>query len=158
MILERKVTLIRHYLPMEKTKVAVYCRVSTHHGEQIQSLANQISYFRDLVGGRFDWALVGIYADIRSGKNTSGREEFNRMLEDCRNHKIDMIITKSISRFGRNTEDTLKVLNMLRSLLIDVFFETENLHSQEIKNTFLISIMQAVAQAESAARSYNIKW
>ncbi len=156
---ERKVTIIRSFLPMKmKTRVAVYCRVSTNRGEQIQSLANQISYYRELVGHRFDWELVGIYADIRSGKNTSGRKEFKRMLDDCENHKIDMIITKSISRFGRNTVETLKIIDKLRSLFIDVYFENENIHSIDTKNTLIISIMQAIAEAQSVDRSHNIKW
>ena len=77
--------------------------------------------------------LVGIYADIKSGKNSSGRPEFQRMLEDCRNKKIDLIITKSVSRFGRSTVDTLDTINILRTLNVDLFFEIENIHISEIK-------------------------
>lgn len=156
--MDRKVTLINHYLPLRKTKVAIYCRVSTTHEDQAQSLSNQISYYRNMVNRRLDWELVDIYADEQSGKNTSGRPQFKKMLEDCRNHKINLIITKSISRFGRNTAETLDVLNKLRTFLIDVFFETENIHTRETKNDFLISILQVAAQAESEARSNNIKW
>ncbi|AHM57723.1 hypothetical protein EAL2_808p02180 (plasmid) [Peptoclostridium acidaminophilum DSM 3953] len=85
---------------IKKIRVAVYCRVSTPHEDQVKSLSNQISYYKAMVNNRVNWELVDIYADVQSGKNTSGRPEFQRMLEDCRNHKIDMIITKSISRFG----------------------------------------------------------
>lgn len=80
------------------------------------------------------------------------------MLEDCRNHKIELIITKSISRFGRNTVETLDVLNKLRVLDIDVFFESENIHTHETKHIFLISLLEAAAQAESESKSKNIKW
>jgi len=101
---------------------------------------------------------VDIYAEVRSGKNTSGRPEFQRLLEDCRNHKIEMIITKSTSRFGRNTVETLDAINELRALLVDVFFENDNIHTKESQNDFIISIPEAYAQAESQARSENIKW
>ncbi|MBC2727266.1 recombinase family protein [Desulfosporosinus sp.] len=105
-----------------------------------------------------DWELVDIYADVRSGKNTSGRPRFQRMLEDCRNHKIEMIITKSISRFGRNTVETIYAINELRALLVDIYFENDNIHTKGSQNDFIISILEAYAQAESQARSENIKW
>ena len=154
----RKVTQIYNPLPLKKTKVAVYCRVSTTHDDQAQSLANQISYYRDMVTRRIDLELVDIYADVQSGKNTSGRPEFKRMLQDCSNHKIDLIITKSMSRFGRNTAETIAALNKLRNLMVDVFFETENINTQDTKQDFIIAILQTAAQAESEARSNNIKW
>jgi len=156
--MNRKVTRVFNPLPLKKTKVAIYCRVSTTHEDQTQSLSNQISYYKTMVNSRIDWELVDIYADVRSGKNTSGRAEFKRMLQDCSNHKIDLIITKSISRFGRNTAETLSNLNKLRNLMVGVYFETENIHTQEIKQDFLIAVLQAAAQAESEARSQNIKW
>lgn len=80
------------------------------------------------------------------------------MIEDCKNHKIDLIITKSVSRFGRNTTEFLDVLNNLNSLRVDVFFENEDLHSKDASNMFLITILEAFAQAESESRSHNIKW
>jgi site-specific DNA recombinase len=92
------------------------------------------------------------------GNNTSGRAEFQKLLEDSRNDKIDMIITKSISRFGRNTSEVLDEINRLSSHGIDIFFETENIHTSETDKTFLISLIEAFAQAESEARSQNIKW
>lgn len=153
----RKVTRIYNPLPLKKTKVAVYCRVSTTHEDQAQSLENQISYYKAMVNRRLDWELVDIYADVKSGKNTSGRPEFNRMLEDCSSHKIDLIITKSISRFGRNTAETLAALNKLRNLMVNIHFETENINTQDTKQDFIIAILQMAAQAESEARSQNIK-
>jgi len=147
-----------HYPLIKRLKVTIYCRASTTHEDQAHSLANQISYLRDLVDSHLDWELVDIYADVRSGKNTSGRPEFQRMLKDCRNHKIEMIITKSISRFGRNTVETINAINGLRSLLVDVYFENDNIHTKGSQNDFIISILEAYAQAESQARSENIKW
>lgn len=155
---ERKITRVQHFNTKWKLKVAVYCRVSTTHDEQLESLSNQIDYYKAYVRKHLDWELVEIYSDIKSGKNSSGRQEFQRMLEDCKNKKIDLIVTKSISRFGRNTADTLKVINELRHLIIDVFFEVENIRLSESSKAFLISVIEAVAQAESEARSQNIKW
>ncbi|MBZ9634677.1 recombinase family protein [Clostridium sp. FP1] len=86
-------------------KVAIYCRVSRLHADQIESLNNQIHQYKQLVKRHLDWELVDVYADIKSGKNTTDRTEFQRMLSDCYDHKIDLIITKSVSRFGRNTVD-----------------------------------------------------
>lgn len=155
---KRKISIIKHMPLKWDLNVAVYCRVSTAHEEQLESLSNQIEYYRQMVSRHVNWVLVGIYTDIQSGKNISGRPEFQRMLEDCRNKKIDLIITKSISRFGRNTVDTLATINKLRSLNIDVFFEVENIHISETSKQFFMSILGAVAQAESEARSKNIKW
>lgn len=154
----RKVTEVKNFPSMKKLKVAVYCRVSTTHEDQAQSLSNQISYYRLMVNSRVNWELVDIYADVQSGKSTSGRPEFQRMLEDCRNHRIEMIVTKSVSRFGRNTVETLDVLNNLRALLIDVYFEAEGIHTQESGQDLLISLLEGYAQEESRARSQNIKW
>lgn len=155
---KRKVSRINNLSIKWKTNVAVYCRVSTTHTEQIESLSNQIEYYRKMVSTHIDWVIVDIYADIQSGKNSSGRPEFQRMLEDCRNKKIDLNITKSVSRFGHNTADILAVIHKLRLLNVDVFFEVENIRISETNKTFLLSIFEAVAQAESEARSQNIKW
>ena len=114
---ERKVTKIERIPLMLKVNVAIYCRVSTSHADQIESLNNQIYQYMQMVKRHLDWELVDVYSDIRSGKNTTDRVEFQRMLSDCYDHKIDLIITKSVSRFGRNTVDILNVINKLRSLL-----------------------------------------
>lgn len=158
MSVERKITRVQNFNTKWKLKVAVYCRVSTTHDEQLESLSNHIDYYKAMVRRHLDWELVEIYSDIKSGKNSSGRQEFQRMLEDCRNRKIDLIITKSISRFGCNTVDTLKIITELRGLIIDVFFEVENIRISESSKSFLISVLKAAAQGESEARSQNIKW
>lgn len=151
----RKMTLIP---ANKKLKVAIYCKVSTLHKDQLNSLSNQISYYKNLVSNHPNWDLVDIYSDTRSCKNTSRRNEFKRMLEDCENYKIDLIKTKSISRFGRNTVEILEILNNLNSLCVDVFFENEAIHSKDNQNTFLITLLESFAQAESESRSHNIKW
>lgn len=154
---ERKVTVIP---PSKKYiyHVAIYCRVSTRSQEQLDSLANQISYLTRFTVSHIDWRLIDIYIDIKTGSNTSGRNEFQRMLNDCQNGKIDIIVTKSISRFGRNTVTTLKALNTLRNYNVDVFFENEGIHSKDSQNTFIISLLEGIAQEESANRSKNISW
>ena len=106
---------------MKKTRVAVYCRVSTAYLEQMNSLENQIDYFKSLVQQNLQWTLVDIYSDVQSGKN-NGRAEFQRMIHDCMDNKIDLIITKSVSRFGRNTVETLEVLRKLKLNGVEVFF------------------------------------
>lgn len=111
-----------------------------------------------MVRSHIDWTLAGIYVDTKSGRNTSDRLEFQRMLSDCNSKKIDLIITKSVSRFGRNTADTLAVIHKLSLLNVDILFEVENIRLSETSKTFLLSIFEAVAQAEIEARSQNIKW
>ena len=158
LVMNRKITRVQNFSPIRKTKVAVYCRVSTTHEDQAKSLENQISHYKSMVNRRIDWELVDIYADVQSGKNTSGRPAFKKMMEDCSKHKINLIITKSISRLGRNVTETLATLNKLRTLMVDVYFENENINTQDTNQDFLITILQTAAQAESEARSHNIKW
>lgn len=155
---DRKISEIKHFSFMSKEKVAVYCRVSTKQDAQLDSLANQATYYTRMVENRVNWELVDIYIDVQSGKSASNRPGLQRLLEDCRNHKVDLIITKSISRLGRNTVESLELLRMLHNLNVDVFFETENIHSKDTGKEFLLSLFQMAAQAESEARSQNIKW
>ena len=149
---ERKVTVIP---PTKKFRyrVAIYCRVSTRSQEQLDSLANQISYLTRLTASHVEWYLIDIYIDIKTGNNTTSRNEFQRMLNDCQNGKIDIIVTKSISRFGRNTVDTQRALNTLRNYSINVFFENEVLHTKYGQDTFIISLLEGISQEESANRS-----
>ncbi|MCT8978045.1 recombinase family protein [Clostridium sp. CX1] len=148
---ERKVTVIS---PSTKIicPVAIYCRVSTRSQDQLDSLANQISYLTQLTAAKVNWRLIDIYIDIKSGSNTTNRSEFQRMIHDSENGKIDIILAKSISRFGRNSTATLKALNTLRSCNVDVYFENEEIHTKDGKNTFLISLLEGLAQEESSNR------
>ena len=137
--------------------VAIYARVSTHQPEQLESLNAQIDKYKKMVEMNWDWKLADIYIDIASGKSTTGRSAFNRLINDCENGKINMILTKSISRFGRNTVDILRNIYKLRKHGVDAFFEVENIKISETNKDFLISILSAVAQEESLIRSQNIK-
>lgn len=141
-----------------KTRVAAYCRVSTDTDEQATSYEAQIEHYTDYIGNHPGWTFAGIYADDGiSGTNTKKREEFNRMIEDCKAGAIDMIITKSISRFARNTLDCLKYIRELKDLNIPVFFEKENINSMDAKGEVMLTIMASLAQQESQSISQNVR-
>lgn len=144
-------------MPPLYKRIAIYCRVSTNHTAQEDSLKAQIDRYQKMVEARFDWKLVKIYSEIASGRNTTGRTEFTNLMNDCRDGKIDLIITKSISRFGRNTVDILSNIRELRKLNVDVFFEAENMYASESVSELMLSIISAVAQEDSAAKSQNIR-
>ena len=109
-------------------KVAAYCRVSTEEEEQQSSYEAQCSYYTDKIMTNPEWTMAGIYADEGiTGTSTKKREEFNRMIRKCRQKKIDLILTKSISRFARNTVDCLKYVRVLKELGIGIYFEKENI-------------------------------
>ena len=116
----------------QQLRVAAYCRVSTEQEEQQNSYQVQIAYYTDLINRKKEWSLVGIFADEGiSGTQTKKRTEFNRMIRMCKNKKIDLVITKSISRFARNTVDCLEYVRQLKNLGIGVIFEKENLKKPE---------------------------
>ena len=143
---------------MNKLRVAAYCRVSINHKEQESSLEAQISYYEKLIAEHDDWQLVKIYSERASGTQLNKRSEFMKMLKDCKRRKIDLILTKSISRFGRNTLDTLKTLYELFNLGVKVYFEKENLNNYDKEMRIMIGIYAGFAQAESRNMSDNIKW
>lgn len=142
-----------------KRRVAAYCRVSTQAEEQNHSLVAQISYYTKLIEEDSNAVLVDIYADRgTSGTRTRNRTNFLRLMDDCRAGKVDAIITKSVSRFGRNTVDTLVFTRELRNLGIDIYFEKENLHTCSAEGELLLTLMAAVAESESVSMSDNVKW
>ncbi|MPQ43830.1 recombinase family protein [Clostridium tarantellae] len=142
-----------------KFKVAAYCRVSSNNEEQIISYNAQIKYFEKYIKEKPEYTLVGIYADEgTSGTDIKKRKAFIKLMKDARNKKIDMIITKSLSRFGRNTLECLNSIRELKELGVDVFFEKENIHTKNSEGEMLITLLLAVAQNESQAMSQNIKW
>ena len=158
MVLERKITKIMPRIEFTlDRRVAIYCRVSTHHTAQEESLKAQIDRYQKMVQDRFDWQLVKTYSDIASGGNTSGRTEFMNLMNDCKAGKIDLIITKSISRFGRNTVDLLINVRELKKYNVNVFFEVENMWTLESSSELLLSFISAVAQEDSASKSQNIR-
>ncbi|HCS10752.1 MAG TPA: recombinase family protein, partial [Clostridiales bacterium] len=127
-------------------RVAPYARVSTDSEEQLSSYKSQVMYYTDLVNNRKDWILVDMYADEAiTGTQVTKREDFQRMINDCMDGKIDMIITKSISRFARNTLDTLKYVRMLKERNIAVFFEDENINTMTMDGELLLVILSSVA-------------
>ena len=141
-----------------KLRVAAYCRVSTDSDEQATSYEAQVEHYTEFIQKNPEWEFAGIYADDGiSGTNTKNRDEFNRMIEDCEAGTIDMIITKSISRFARNTLDCLKYVRQLKDKNIPVFFEKEAINTMDAKGEVLITIMASLAQQESQSLSQNVK-
>lgn len=143
---------------IQKVRVAAYCRVSTEYEEQESSYEVQVEHYTSYINSKLEWELVEVYADDGiSATNTAKREAFNRMIQDCRDGKIDMILTKSISRFSRNTVDCLKYTRELKDLNIAVFFEKENINTLDAKGEVLMTIMAALAQQESESLSANVR-
>ena len=142
-----------------KKNVAAYARVSTELDEQQNSYAAQVSYYTDYINNRSDWNLVEVYADEGiTGTNTKKRVGFKRMIEDARNGKIDLILTKSISRFARNTVDTLTTVRELKKLGVEVWFEKENIHTMDPQGEIVLTVMSSLAQEESRSISANVTW
>ena len=140
-----------------RLKVAAYCRVSTDREEQESSYEVQVSHYREYISSRPDWELAGIYADDGiSATNTKKREQFNKMIDDCMSGRIDMVLTKSISRFARNTVDCLKIIRQLKEKRIPVMFEKENINTLDAKGEVLLTIMASLAQQESESLSKNV--
>ena len=154
----RKVGTQKPEAKVQKTRVAAYCRVSTEYEEQESSYDVQVEHYTTYIKSKPEWEFVEVYADDGiSGTNTKKRDEFNRMIDDCKAGKIDMILTKSISRFSRNTVDCLKYTRELKALNIAVFFEKENINTLDAKGEVLMTIMAALAQQESESLSANVR-
>lgn len=141
-----------------KLRVAAYCRVSTDSDEQELSFESQNQYYRNYINEHPDYTLVEVYADEGiSGTSMFKRESFNKMIADAKAGKIDLIITKSIARFARNTVDSLKTLRELKEYDVDVYFETENIHSID-GSEILITVLSSLAQESSHEKSDSVKW
>ncbi|MCH4888911.1 recombinase family protein [Acidaminobacter sp. JC074] len=143
---------------VDRMRVAAYCRVSKDDEEQLNSYDSQIKHYTNLINEKDEWQYVGIYADAAiTGTQVNRRVDFQRMINDALNGEIDMIITKSISRFARNTLDTLKYVRMLKEKGIAVFFEDENINTTSMDGELLLTILSSVAQQEVANISDNVK-
>ena len=154
----RRVGSQRTAAQVQKIRVAAYCRVSTDSEEQETSYEAQVSHYTEYIKSKPEWQMVEVYADDGiSGTNTAKRDEFNRMIADCEAGKIDMVITKSISRFSRNTLDCLKYTRKLKALNIAVFFEKENINTLDSKGEVLLTIMASLEQQESESLSANVR-
>lgn len=140
-------------------RAAAYCRVSTEQEEQQNSYQVQIAYYTDLINRKKEWTLAGIFADEGiSGTQAKKRPEFLKMIQLCKKQKIDLVITKSISRFARNTVDCLEYVRQLKDLGIGVIFEKENINTMTMTSEFMIALYGSFAQAESESISKNVSW
>ena len=151
-----------HYIPANPPKrekrVGIYCRVSTNSTEQLQSLVAQVSHLTRVTATVPQWLLADVYMDIATSKTGSSRKEFNRMLEDCKSHKLGIVITKDVSRFGRDTVEVLDVFNQLKALGVRVIFEGNSLDTANTNSDLMVSVIESIAQAENESRSENIRW
>jgi len=140
-------------------KVAAYARVSTNSDEQYTSYEAQVSHYKKFIQDKADWTYINVYSDEGlSGTNTKKRIGFNKMISDALNGKIDLIITKSISRFARNTLDTISYVRKLKENGVEVYFEKENLYTLDPKSELILTIMASIAQEESRSISQNVTW
>ena len=145
--------------PQKKIRVAAYCRVSTDQEDQLHSFEAQVDYYTKYINDHENYEMAGIYADEGiSGTNTKKREQFKRMIADCGKGKIDLVITKSISRFARNTQDCLMYSRKLKNLGIGIIFEKENINTLDSTGELLFTILSSLAQDESRNISENCKW
>lgn len=144
-------------LPMKR--VCAYCRVSTGSSEQNSSFESQVEYYTRLIDDKAGWVCAGIYADqARSGTKTTGRDRFQQMMRECRLGKIDMILTKSVARFARNTVESIEAIRKLKSWGVEVYFEKEHISTSSEKSEQLLTILSSIAQGESESISTNTRW
>lgn len=144
---------------VNKRRVAAYARVSTDKDEQLTSYDAQIDYYTKMIKANPKWEYVDVYTDEGiSGTSIKNRDGFNRMIEDALNGKIDLIVTKSVSRFARNTVDSLTTIRKLKDKGVECYFEKENIYSLDSKGELLLTIMSSLAQEESRSISENVKW
>ncbi len=159
-IFEKKLIIINPTQMENKPKlrVAGYARVSSDSDDQLNSFSAQVSYYNDIITNNDDWQLVDIYADEGiSGTTTEKRNDFNRMIDDCRKGRIDRILTKSTSRFARNTLDTLELLRELKLLGVTVYFEKEGIDTEFTSGEMLLTVYATLSQQESESISKNCK-
>ena len=143
----------------KKLRVAAYARVSSDSADQLNSFATQVAYYTDFIQSKDEWEFAGLYADEAvSGTTVDKRDDFQRLLADCRAGKIDRILVKSISRFARNTLDCLQTVRELKQLGVAVEFEKEGIDTGNMGSEMLLSILGSAAQEESLSISKNLKW
>jgi len=157
----RKITKIEKSVPTLPTRkrVAAYARISEEKGRTLNSLSAQVSYYSAYIQKRPEWEYVGVYADSgESGTGKGKRDEFQRLIADCEAGKIDIVLTKTISRFARNTVDLLETVRRLRELGIEVRFEEQGINSMSGDGELMMTILASFAQEESRSLSENVKW
>jgi site-specific DNA recombinase len=157
--MDRKIIKLQQMVLLpSRQRVAAYARVSCGKDEMLHSLAAQVSYYCNLIQSKPEWEYVGVYADEAETGTKDSRPEFQRLIADCQAGKIDMILTKSISRFARNTVVLLETVRELKTLGVNVYFEEQNLHSAGADGELLLTILASYAQEESRSVSENCKW
>ena len=144
---------------VKQLRVAAYCRVSTDNIEQLESLENQRSHYQKYINNHPNWELAKIYYDEGiSGTKLTKRNALKELLTDCRNHRIDLVVTKSISRLSRNTTDCLEIVRELQQLNIPIIFEKEHINTGEMASELFLSIFSSLAQDESHSTAGNLRW
>ena len=156
---DTKIKRVRHRstLPRKK-KVAAYARVSTGKEAMLHSLSAQVSYYSNLIQNKRGWLYMGVYVDEAMTGTSKERPSFLKMMNDARAGKLDMIITKSISRFARNTVTLLETIRELKALNVDVYFEEQRIHSLSADGELVLTFLASYAQEESRSASENLKW
>lgn len=157
----KKISKVEPTLPIfqKRKKVAAYARVSKETERLTHSISAQISYYSKLIQNNPEWEYAGVYSDFAiSGTGTGKRDGFNQLIAECDAGKIDIIMTKSISRFARNTVDLLETVRHLKSMGIEVRFEKENINSMSSDGELMLSILASFAQEENRSISENVKW
>lgn len=156
---DTKIKIVRHRKKLaSKKKVTAYARVSTGKDAMLHSLSAQVSYYSTLIQNTRGWLYCGVYVDEAMTGTKSERPNFQKMMEDARAGKLDMIITKSIYRFARNTVTLHETVRELKVLNVDVFFEEQNIHSLSADGELMLSFLTSYAQEESRSASDNLKW
>lgn len=158
--MDKRITLIQPSIPqmVKLLRTAAYARVSSGKDAMLHSMSAQVSYYSELIQSNPEWAYAGVYTDEAFTGTKDNREGFQRMLADCRAGKIDQIITKSISRFARNTLTLLNAVRELKEIGVDVYFEEQNIHSMSGDGELMLTILASFAQEESRSVSENCKW
>lgn len=160
--LEQKKTIVieaAKRLEAQKLRVAAYCRVSSDSNDQMNSFMAQINYYNTLIQSRENWTMAGLYADEGiTGTSAEKRPDFQRLLSDCRQGRVDKILVKSISRFARNTKDCLETVRELKALGVGVYFEEQNIDTSNASGEMLTTIFATIAEKESISISENMRW
>ena len=154
----REMNVIRAAVPARRLKVAAYCRVSTDKEDQKSSIRIQKEHFSSVAAQHEDWLFVGVYADIVSGTKKEKRPQLQRLLADCAAGRVNLVLTKSVSRFARNTTDLLEMVRSLTAKGTDISFERENIDTRTMDSEFLLTILASLAEDESHSISANCRW
>jgi len=157
--MQKIITQVKHQPKLaERIKVAAYARVSSGKDAMLHSLSAQVSYYSSMIQSHRGWEYAGVYSDEAISGTKEARPGLQKLISDCREGKIKMVITKSISRFARNTVTLLETVRMLKALGVDIYFEEQNIHTMSSDGELMLTILASYAQEESLSVSENMKW